>query len=238
MVTQIKNKLLSVGRSLFLTSNTIRYRIEYRSILVCLEHLTKPIGSLLDAGAGSGEMSRKLLAARHCRHLTAIEPCSTNFAKLQENFRHVKNTTVVQAGLESIPLPDSSMDAVMSTQVFEHILDHEQAAREVVRVMKPGGSLIISVPHPPELYPNPGHVRPGYTEEDLRMLFEPLGMTFVHAEYSFTLPTLRRVMAAQAMPLNGRFLPVRWGDCEAHLSNDERRAQQPFVITSLFTKSS
>jgi SAM-dependent methyltransferase len=42
--------------------------------------------------------------------------------------------------------PDSSVDAVICTQVLEHADQHEELLREIYRVLKPGGRLIVTVP--------------------------------------------------------------------------------------------
>ena len=49
----------------------------------------------------------------------------------------------------------------MTTQVHEHIEDHERSAAELGRVVKTGGHLIVSVPHPPEPFSSSGQVREG-----------------------------------------------------------------------------
>ncbi|MBN2185379.1 MAG: class I SAM-dependent methyltransferase [Candidatus Krumholzibacteriota bacterium] len=46
-----------------------------------------------------------------------------------------------------IPLPDSSVDYSVSFEVLEHVKDEAQALKELARVLKPGGSLAISVPN-------------------------------------------------------------------------------------------
>lgn len=70
-----------------------------------------------------------------------------------------------------MPFEDDEFDAVISTQVFEHIEDHELAAQEVSRVLKMGGYALISSPHPPEFYKNDGHIRLGYTSEEIAAFF-------------------------------------------------------------------
>jgi SAM-dependent methyltransferase len=45
-----------------------------------------------------------------------------------------------------IPLPDSSFDTVLSTQVIEHVEDHQALVREAFRLLKPGGYFIVSGP--------------------------------------------------------------------------------------------
>src|SRR4051812_26929152 len=44
------------------------------------------------------------------------------------------------------PLPDSSFDVLLCTQVLEHVSDLEHVFSEMVRVSRPGGRLIVSVP--------------------------------------------------------------------------------------------
>jgi SAM-dependent methyltransferase len=52
---------------------------------------------------------------------------------------------IVRAG-ERWPFEDSSFDAVVSTQVLEHVSDFANVRAEIARVVKPGGQVIISVP--------------------------------------------------------------------------------------------
>ncbi|NDC42195.1 MAG: class I SAM-dependent methyltransferase [Chitinophagia bacterium] len=46
----------------------------------------------------------------------------------------------------NIPLPDACKDTVFSTQVIEHVADHNGLLAEAYRILRPGGSLIISGP--------------------------------------------------------------------------------------------
>jgi len=50
----------------------------------------------------------------------------------------------------ALSLPDSSVDIVMSLDVFEHVPDPRQGFREKARVLRPGGVLLMTVPFFPE----------------------------------------------------------------------------------------
>lgn len=50
------------------------------------------------------------------------------------------------ADIHHLPFANAFFDVVVCSEVMEHIDDHQAAAREVVRVLKPGGDLVVSVP--------------------------------------------------------------------------------------------
>ncbi len=66
--------------------------------------------------------------------------------------RVVPGATVVQADACRIPLPDGSVDALLSANLFEHIPDDEAALREVSRVLGSDGVAVIVVPAGRGLY--------------------------------------------------------------------------------------
>ncbi|MEM8529644.1 MAG: glycosyltransferase [Chloroflexota bacterium] len=58
----------------------------------------------------------------------------------------------VQAHLSSVdihrlPFPDATFDKILMSEVLEHLADDRAALREIYRVLKPGGTLALSVPH-------------------------------------------------------------------------------------------
>lgn len=84
---------------------------------------------------------------------------------------------------EEIPFPAERFDSVVSTQVFEHISNPEKAAQEIYRVLKRGGTLILTVPQTNELHSEPyDYWR--YTKFGLTELFERQGFTKLEMEQS------------------------------------------------------
>ena len=53
---------------------------------------------------------------------------------------------VAQADVTQLPFADRSFDVVICSEVLEHIADNRTAVAELVRVLKPGGDLVVTVP--------------------------------------------------------------------------------------------
>lgn len=95
-------------------------------------------------------------------------------------YRHVVNyeivaydSTDVLGVAEVLPFKDNSFDAVLSLAVLEHVKDPFQAARELVRVLKPGGELVCCVPFLQPLHGYPHHYY-NMTYQGLQNLFPSL----------------------------------------------------------------
>jgi 2-polyprenyl-6-hydroxyphenyl methylase / 3-demethylubiquinone-9 3-methyltransferase len=54
---------------------------------------------------------------------------------------------LARAAIESLPFPDDTFDAAICSEVLEHVADDVAALAEVARVVRPGGSIAITVPH-------------------------------------------------------------------------------------------
>lgn len=100
--------------------------------------------TILDAGAGESQFKK------FCGHLKYI---AQDFGQY-----HGEGDVGIQMGkwdnskldivsdILAIPLPDHSVDAIMCTEVLEHIPDPIGAIREFGRLIKPGGYLLITAP--------------------------------------------------------------------------------------------
>jgi SAM-dependent methyltransferase len=96
-----------------------------------------PDARVLDLAAGTGKLTRALLAAG--MEVVAVEPQ----AALREKLAARVGAERVREGLaEAIPLPDASVDAVTVADAF-HWFDHAAALAEIRRVLRPRGGLAV-----------------------------------------------------------------------------------------------
>jgi SAM-dependent methyltransferase len=94
---------------------------------------------ILDAGCGTG---RNLAEYARLGQASGIDPSPEAVA-----FCRARGLDDVRrSGVEQLPFEDAAFDLVTATDVLEHIPDDRAAARELRRVAKPGGSLLITVP--------------------------------------------------------------------------------------------
>jgi SAM-dependent methyltransferase len=109
-----------------------------------------PINSPLrvfDAGCGDGINLLGLSNILRVRRIT-FELVGLDYNMLRlARARALQLADVVQGSLTSAPIADAAFDLVLCNHVIEHIVQPVLAAREVARVLKPGGLAIIGVPN-------------------------------------------------------------------------------------------
>jgi len=93
---------------------------------------------VLDLGAGTGKLTRTLVAAGH--RVTAVDPSEGMLEQLSGALSQVR--TLIGTG-EQIPAPNGSFDAVTVAQAW-HWMDQPVAAAECARVLRPGGLLALA----------------------------------------------------------------------------------------------
>jgi ubiquinone/menaquinone biosynthesis C-methylase UbiE len=101
-----------------------------------------PDGPVLDLGAGTGRFSG-LLAAWSGRRVVAVEPAGAMATQAGDRARDSSDVGVVVGGAESIPLREGSVGVAWLSQVIHHIPDLGQAARELARVVRAGGHVLL-----------------------------------------------------------------------------------------------
>jgi SAM-dependent methyltransferase len=98
-------------------------------------------GDYLDVGSGNGELIDRVL-----REFPGVKARACDY---RGDLLAVEGVTVDVANLDSDPLPysDASFDLITCTEVIEHLEHYRAALREIARVLRPGGVLIVTTPN-------------------------------------------------------------------------------------------
>ncbi len=112
------------------------------------------------------------------------------------SIRELVGEDVYQVEEPYLPFQDSELDCVVIVDMLEHVQDDQRFIEEIFRVLKPGGEVIINVPHLKnsllrklriaigQTDEKHGHLRPGYTIEGLQRLLEDRFAIARHRTYS------------------------------------------------------
>ena len=108
-------------------------------------------------------------------------------------FRH----TDVVADAHSLPFHERTFDRVMGFNVFEHLENPRRAAAKILRVLKPGGSLVIHTAFLHPLHEAPFHFYA--TEYGVRSWFEDFRVEKCHVSPNFTVPFMLAFLLSQVL---------------------------------------
>jgi len=124
---------------------------------------------VLDAGAGEGQY-RQLFA--HCDYKAHDFGCEP---------RTMGHYTPLdyQSDILDIPVPDASFDVVVCTEVLEHVPEPIKAVRELARILRPGGLMLLTSPLGCLLHQEPFHFYGGYTPYWYRRFVDEAGCDVV-----------------------------------------------------------
>jgi 2-polyprenyl-3-methyl-5-hydroxy-6-metoxy-1,4-benzoquinol methylase len=110
----------------------------------------KPGCVVLDAGCGSGRHLRALAKLPGLK-IVGIDRSAKDVADALAGLKNMPDALsfdyrVETADINALPFDDAVFDCVICSEVLEHIPEHEKALSELVRVLKPQGHLVVSVP--------------------------------------------------------------------------------------------
>ncbi len=156
-------------------------------------------GRLLENGCGVG------------LYLEYLQPLGCEVFGLEYDFERAivaktRAENILGAAGEALPLPENSFDLILSNEVIEHVVDDQKVIEEMVRILEPGGRLIVFCPNRWYPFETHGiywrgeyhfgnkalvnylpwklrnrlvpHVR-AYTRKDLELLFRDLPVKFI-----------------------------------------------------------
>lgn len=164
--------------ALALFNRSVLKQAKFRQILARLDDPAGKRG--LDIGADNGVISYLLRQRGGRWHSADLNE------RTVMSIRQLVGSDVHQIDGGVTPFEDAAFDQIVIVDFLEHIPDDRGFARELARILKPGGKVIINVPH---LKPGSllnqfrhvigltdewhGHLRPGYSPEGLRQLLGP-----------------------------------------------------------------
>ena len=120
--------------------NVINRKI-HQKLRRIVSSLIEPDDTVLECACGTGLLSAVI--APKCRQLTATDFSEKMLKKAEKNCRSFRNITYAQADITALSFADGSFDKVVAGNVI-HLLDNPVTAlRELNRVCKDGGMLII-----------------------------------------------------------------------------------------------
>lgn len=142
-----------------------------------------PGAVVADVGAGTGFLARGLVS--QARKVYVIDSSPEMLAVARKNLAAFNNVEYCQADGRRLPLPDACLDAALANMYLHHVPDPLAAISEMVRVLKPGGRLVITdLDEHPYTWLREAHhdIWLGFDREQVRAWFETAGLIDVWVE--------------------------------------------------------
>ena len=159
----------------------------HRAVVRMAANLGEP-SVVLDVGCGTGRLLREVRKRWPSAQVIGIDPAPR---MVEVASRLAPDITFRVGSGEDLPLPDASVDLVLSTTSFHHWHDQAAGVREVSRVLRPGGHFILADVAAPTWMMRAFRHAHARSAREVGALFAEAGLTVIDQQPVFT----RRVMA-------------------------------------------
>jgi excisionase family DNA binding protein len=112
--------------------------------MILSQYPPAPGAAVADIGTGTGYLAKSL--ARLAGRVAAVD-LSTAMLEVAGNELHhngISNVELIEGDAHDLPLADDSQDAVYASLLLHHLLDPGAAIREMFRILRPGGRVVIT----------------------------------------------------------------------------------------------
>lgn len=134
------------------------------------------LGDVLDVGSGDGVLAA-LLAPR-ARSLTCLDRSARVLDAARKRLAHLPNVGLCEGDMHDLPFAADAFDQALLFHVLTYSEDPARALTEALRVLRPGGDLVLATLHAhghTELAASYGHVADGYAVDALGELARDVG---------------------------------------------------------------
>jgi ubiquinone/menaquinone biosynthesis C-methylase UbiE len=102
-----------------------------------------PWAAVLDIGCGTGEFERLVLSEHPEQRMVGIDLSAKMLEIARQKCQAYPNITFCAASASALPFPDHTFDMIVSASALHYFDQPELSLREMRRVLKPGGSVVI-----------------------------------------------------------------------------------------------
>ncbi len=130
-------------RALMPVEGDLAFRRRCETIVEWLD--PAPGSEVLDCGCGYG-FTLRVLAELTEANLTGIDADPERVEQTRRDLARLPQVTTLPGDAQALPFADASFDGVVCSEVLEHVPDDAAVVRELARVVRPGGKVVITVP--------------------------------------------------------------------------------------------
>ena len=130
-----------------------------------------------DIGAGTGFITEGLI--RKSLQVIAVDRSKAMLMEMKKKFKFFNNVDYCLGDAEKLPILDEAVDHVFANMSLHHVVSPPRAIKEMVRILKPGGKLVITDldEHTFEFMMEEHHDRwMGFRREDIKRWFKEAGL--------------------------------------------------------------